>query len=109
MISSASEWPDTNGSDMDGAPRQNHVVNTCYSLKSSVTSPDRTDNKLEEDGENITLMTAWESYKAVFRIHRIHMFLGLLDPDPDPLVRGMDPDPDLDEKIVRKTFIPTVL
>jgi hypothetical protein len=26
------------------------------------------------------------------RIHRIHMFLGLLD--PDPLVRGMDPDPD---------------
>jgi hypothetical protein len=32
--------------------------------------------------------------KAVFRIriHRIHMFLGL--PDPDPLVRGMDPAPD---------------
>ncbi len=31
--------------------------------------------------------------EAVFRIriHRIHMFLGL--PDPDPLVRGMDPDP----------------
>jgi hypothetical protein len=26
------------------------------------------------------------------RIHRIHMFLGL--PDLDPLVRGMDPDPD---------------
>ncbi len=21
------------------------------------------------------------------------MFLGLLDPDPDPLVRGLDPDP----------------
>jgi hypothetical protein len=34
--------------------------------------------------------------KAVFRIriHRIHMFLGL--PDPDTLVRGMDPDPALD-------------
>ncbi len=28
------------------------------------------------------------------RIQRIHLFLGLLDPDPDPLVRGMDPDPD---------------
>jgi hypothetical protein len=28
------------------------------------------------------------------RIHRIHMFLGL--PDPDPLIRGMDPDPALD-------------
>jgi hypothetical protein len=26
------------------------------------------------------------------RIHRIHMFLGL--PDPERLVRGMDPDPD---------------
>ena len=24
------------------------------------------------------------------------MFLGLLDPDPDPLVRCMDPDPALD-------------
>jgi hypothetical protein len=33
--------------------------------------------------------------KAVLRIriHRIHMFLGL--PDPDPLVRGMDPDPSI--------------
>jgi hypothetical protein len=35
--------------------------------------------------------------KSVFRIriririHRIHMFLGLLDPNSDPLVRGMDP------------------
>jgi hypothetical protein len=36
--------------------------------------------------------------KAVFRIririHRIHVFFGL--PDPDPLVRGMDPDPALE-------------
>jgi hypothetical protein len=36
--------------------------------------------------------------KAVFRIririHRIHVFFGL--PDPDPLVSGMDPDPALD-------------
>ncbi len=29
------------------------------------------------------------------RIHRIHMFLGLPDPDPDPIVRGMDPDPSI--------------
>jgi hypothetical protein len=29
----------------------------------------------------------------VFRIHRILVFFGLLDPDLDPLVRGMDPDP----------------
>jgi hypothetical protein len=30
---------------------------------------------------------------AVLQI-QIHMFLGLLDPDPDPLVRGMDPESD---------------
>jgi hypothetical protein len=36
------------------------------------------------------------------RIHRIHMFLGLLDPDLDPLVRGMDPDPDPDPSIIKK-------
>jgi hypothetical protein len=33
---------------------------------------------------------------AVLRIRiqiRSHVFLGLLDLDPDPLVRGMDPDP----------------
>jgi hypothetical protein len=55
------------------------------------------------------------------RIHGLHMFLGFLD--PDPLVRGMDPDPALDPdpdpsvmeksfiygKIVRKTSIPTIL
>jgi hypothetical protein len=36
------------------------------------------------------------------------MFSGLLDPDPDPLVRGMDPGPS-EAKIVRKTLISTVL
>jgi hypothetical protein len=35
-----------------------------------------------------------QAHKAVFRIHRIHVFFGL--PEPDPLVRGMDPDPALD-------------
>ncbi len=34
------------------------------------------------------------------------MFLGLLDPDPDLLVRGMDPDsdpaPDLDTSIIKQ-------
>jgi hypothetical protein len=35
--------------------------------------------------------------KAVLRIRiriRIHVFFGLLDPDPDQLVKCMDPDPD---------------
>ncbi len=35
------------------------------------------------------------------------MFLGLLDPNHDPLVRGMDPHPSIiKQKIVRKTLIP---
>jgi hypothetical protein len=36
------------------------------------------------------------------QIHRIHMFLGLPDPDLDSLVRGMetDPDPALDPSII---------
>ncbi len=34
------------------------------------------------------------------RIRRIHMFLGLLDPDPDALVRGMDPDPSIIKQTV---------
>ncbi len=40
----------------------------------------------------------WGQKVSVFRIririHRIRMFLGLPDLDPDPFVRGMDPDPD---------------
>jgi hypothetical protein len=45
------------------------------------------------------------------RIRRILTFLGLLDPHPDPLIRGLDPDPVpyCQAKIVRKTLIPTVL
>ncbi len=41
-----------------------------------------------------TLQEIQVKFQAVFRIR--HMFLGLPDPDPDPLVRGMDPDPALD-------------
>jgi hypothetical protein len=43
--------------------------------------------------------TYFSSHIAVFRIvfririHQIHMFLGTPDPDMDPLVRGMDPNP----------------
>jgi DNA mismatch repair ATPase MutL len=40
-------------------------------------------------------------FQAVFRIH---MFLGLMDPDPDPLVSDMDPDlaPDPDPSIIKQ-------
>jgi hypothetical protein len=40
-------------------------------------------------------------------LRSIRMFLGL--PDPDPLVRGMDPAINHQAKIVGKTFISTVL
>jgi hypothetical protein len=40
------------------------------------------------------------------RIRRIHMFLGLPDPNPDPLVRDTDPnptlDPDTDPSIIKQ-------
>jgi hypothetical protein len=49
----------------------------------------------EHRKDNMVEVHRWRAYPTpVFRIriHRIHMFLGL--PDPDPFVRGMDPDPD---------------
>jgi hypothetical protein len=50
-----------------------------------------------------------QQQQAVFRIHRILVFLGLLD--PDPLVRGMDPDPDpsIISKYSKKNLISTLL
>ncbi len=42
-------------------------------------------------------MLILNGFETVLRI-RIHMFLGL--PDPDSLVRGMDPDSDPDPSIV---------
>ncbi len=38
-------------------------------------------------------LTLLQVLRIWIRIRRIHMFLGLLD--PDPLVRGMDPDPSI--------------
>ncbi len=43
--------------------------------------------------EIFTLKAVLESVLRIRIRIRIHMFFGLLDPDPDPLVRGMDPDP----------------
>ncbi len=46
----------------------------------------------QESEDVVSACWPQDLYKAVLRI-RIHMFLGL--PDPDPLVRGMDPDPSI--------------
>jgi hypothetical protein len=32
------------------------------------------------------------------------MFMGLLDPNPDPLVRGMDPDPSIIQQNIKKNL-----
>ncbi len=45
--------------------------------------------------------TEWIAVLRI-RIHPIHMFLGLLDPDPEPLVIGMDPNPDRDPSIIKQ-------
>ena len=55
---------------------------------------------------NLTLTSLFTDLRAVFRIririHRIHMFLGLMDLDPDPVVRGRDRDPDPDSSIIKQ-------
>ncbi len=97
-------------------------------VKLGTTKEERDSNKepqalssLEQGSRQSILCPRTDQEKPVFRI-RIHVFLGL--PDPDPLVRGMDPDPALDPDpgpsiikqiyskknlIVRKTLISTVL
>ncbi len=46
----------------------------------------------KEDVHFYILILAVLRIRIRIRIRRIRMFLGLLDPDPGPLVRGMDPD-----------------
>jgi hypothetical protein len=49
--------------------------------------------------EDIADLQAVLQIRLRIRIHRIHMVMGLLDPDPNPLVRGMDPDPSIIKQI----------
>jgi hypothetical protein len=49
--------------------------------------------------EDIADLQAVLRIQIRIRIHRINMFLGLLDPDPDPLVRSMVPDPSIIKQI----------
>jgi hypothetical protein len=88
--------------------------NSCYILFSNRTGRDPCTMAIE--GKRVSLAN-YCIFFSVFRIriwiHRIHMFLGL--PDPDPLVRGVDPD--LDPYIIllsssknsKKNLILTVL
>jgi len=75
---------------------QIHVGNKSY--RRCVRVSFRLQISLRIHSQKITLVLgacAEPVYAPVFRIHRIHMFLGLQDPNPDPLVRGMDPDPSI--------------
>jgi hypothetical protein len=63
--------------------KKRHAENMSFIWNSTVTN-------------NMSLATGKSqmfSFCAVLGIQiRIHMFLGFPEPDPDPLVRGMDPD-----------------
>jgi hypothetical protein len=50
------------------------------------------------------VLRIWIRNRIRIQIPRIHVFLGLLDPDldPVPLVRGMDPDPDPDPSKIKQ-------
>jgi hypothetical protein len=54
--------------------------------------------------QKLSTMVMWpelQYFSAVLRIRiRIHMFLGLLN--PDPFDRGMNPDPDQDPSITKQ-------
>ncbi len=58
----------------------------------------------------MSLYFLWGShYIPMLQIRRLRTFLGLLDLDPDPLVRGTDQDPSIiKQKVVRNTLIPAV-
>jgi hypothetical protein len=71
--------------------------------------------EIDCSGPDITVSPLKEKVQAIcvnlpavlrIRIHRIHVFLGLLDPDPDRLVRGMNPDPapDPDPSIIKQIY-----
>jgi hypothetical protein len=45
--------------------------------------------------------TKYKAYRQCCDPDPGHMFFGLLDPDPDPLVRGMVSDPDPDPSIIK--------
>ncbi len=55
---------------------------------------ERVTNLTGGKGKKSTAFFAVFRIRIRIRIHRIHVFLGF--PDPDQLVRGMDPDPALD-------------
>jgi hypothetical protein len=71
---------------MDGEPGR--TVYTCMLNREAGIEADLTVSILEAGCGAGPLHPP---FQAVLRI-RIYMFLGL--PNPDPLVRGMDPDPD---------------
>ncbi len=54
------------------------------------------------DPDMESTITLLISFADPIRIRRIRMFLGLLNPDPDPSVRRTDPDPATDPSIIKQ-------
>ncbi len=57
------------------------------------TEVDDLKNGMEKERCKINYFQAVLRIRIRIWIRRIRMFLGLLDPDPSSLVKGMDPDP----------------
>jgi hypothetical protein len=60
------------------------------------TEVDDLKNGMEKERCKINYFQAVLRIRIRIRIRRIRMFLGLLDPDPDSLVKGIDSNPDPD-------------
>ncbi len=65
-----------------------------FPMRSTSNWPNPTRIYADPDPDHYKKQAQKPVLRIRIRIHRIHMFLGLLDPDPDPLVRCMDPDQD---------------
>ncbi len=50
--------------------------------------------------KSLLVILDWRYCSKKKLVFRIHMFLGL--PDPDPLVRGKDPDPGTDPSVIKQ-------
>ncbi len=66
--------------------------------------PERWDPVSELDTERLIRIRPDSNLPVLrIRIRRIRMFVGLLD--PDPLVRGMDPDPSITKQKSKKNLV----
>jgi hypothetical protein len=78
------------------APLYYHVVHAgWFPWSTSFTDAvGRETRELRKSYQYLCVLHVMSVLRIRIHIHRIHVFLGLLYPDPDPLVRAPDPAPD---------------